>query len=182
MKIQQVKSNISMGALYFPKKPLLGADFTPEIKQAIQNNPYIKSLSQKEDVFARFVPKGQDGMMQHLLILDILDFSKRQTKKSMWFSSRLFGGEKDISAVNFINSIKQPTENKPAKSFWKKLFTSHKNTNQTKYYNYEEVTPNTDNATLLKKGLNAENDALKEAESKRVQINADVMKEFQSNT
>ena len=156
MKIQQVKSNISMGALYFPKKPLLGADFTPEIKLAIQNNPYIKSLSQKEDVFARFVPKGQDGMMQHLLILDILDFSKRQTKKSMWFSSRLFGGEKDISAVNFINSIKQPTEN-------------------------EEVTPNTDNATLLKKGLNAENDALKEAESKRVQINADVMKEFQGN-
>ena len=178
MKVQRVKSNISMGALYFPNKPQLGADFSSEIKRAIENNPYVKSLSKTEDVFARFVPKGQNGMMQHLLILDIIDFSKLQTKKSLWFSSRLFGGVKDISAVDFLNKIEQPRTNKTTKSFWKKLLTSHKNPNQTKYYNYQEVIANTDNDVLLKNGLNTVSNALKKAENRRVQLNADIMKEF----
>ncbi len=167
MKINQINNGLSMKALYFPAKPKLNV--TPEIKNAICNNAYIKSLSEKEDVFARFIPKNQCGMSSHLLILDIVDFEKLTTKKSMWFSSRMFGTYADIKPLDFIAKITNPQKTNPVKnSFWKRLFSE----DPTKYFNYH------DDLFLLKKGLLKENEALKQAENERLKINSEIMKQY----
>lgn len=163
--------NISMKRLYFPAS--INKSINKEIKEAIIENPYIKLLSKNEDVIVSFSPKSKDGLMQHILILDVIDFKVKEIKKSMWYSSRLFGMFKDISPVEFINKISEPIKAKPVKGFWGKFFKKKNNPNQTPYFNYEEVSPNKYNAE--EKALNI-NEQLKQAELKRRNLIIDSIK------
>ena len=154
--------NISMKGLYFSTKPSGG--MSSEIKNTISKNPYIKSLAEKEDIIASFEPKAKNGLLQHILILDVVDITKKQVKKSMWFSSRLFGKFKDISPIEFINKVCEPPKIKQPKGFWGKIFTNKQNPNQNQYFNYQEVSPHKDDLLVQKLHVNEQ---LKEAEQKR---------------
>lgn len=154
--------NISMKGLYFRTKPSGG--MSSEIKNTISKNPYIKSLAEKEDIIASFEPKAKNGLLQHILILDVVDITKKQVKKSMWFSSRLFGKFKDISPMEFINKVCEPPKIKQPKGFWGKIFKNKQNPNQNQYFNYQEVSPHKDD--LLAQKLHV-NEQLKEVEQKR---------------
>lgn len=172
MQIKKLNNNsTAMKALYFPKEPNSIAN-NKNIKNAVYNNKYIQSIAEKEDVLVRFMPKDKD-FMQHLLILDIVDLSTKQTKKSMWFSSRLWGKYANISPEAFIDKISKPLDKAPKKSFWQKLFSQ--NPHQTEYFNYQEISPLKDDEFLLSRGLIKENNALKEAESKRRKLNTQII-------
>ena len=172
MQIKKLNNDsTAMKALYFPKEPNSIAN-NKNIKNAVYNNKYIQSIAEKEDVLVRFMPKDKD-FMQHLLILDIVDLSTKQTKKSMWFSSRLWGKFANISPEAFIDKISKPLDKAPKKSFWQKLFP--KNPHQTEYFNYQEISPLKDDEFLLSRGLIKENNVLKEAESKRRKLNTQII-------
>lgn len=179
MRIENLNTgNIATKALYFPKDPNSIAN-NKNIKNAVYNNKYIQSIAENEDVLVRFMPKGK--YMQHLLILDIVDLNTAQTKKSMWFSSRLFGKFANIRPENFIEKITEPVQT-TKNSFWNKLFHRNKNSsqtanfNQTEFFNYQEFSPLKDDSVLLSKGLKKENELLKEAENARQLLNTNIIK------
>ena len=172
MQIKKLNNDsTAMKALYFPKEPNSIAN-NKNIKNAVCNNKYIQSIAENEDVLVRFIPKDKD-FMQHLLILDIVDLSTKQTKKSMWFSSRIYGKFANISPEAFIDKISQHLDRFLKKSFWQKLFP--KNPHQTEYFNYQEVSPLKDDEFLLSRDLIKENNALKEAENERRKLNTQII-------
>lgn len=174
MKVQNIDNNISMCALYFPKRPEGMTNITPQIEQAIKNNEFIKNLALKNDIFVRFIPKSEKFHF-HMLSIDIVDIHKKSTKKSMLFSSRIYGGVTNISAIDFINKIRKPAE-KIKQNFFSRLIYGRKNPNQTEIFNYQELSPVIDDEYLLSKGMSSVNENLKLAELKRRIIDMEIMK------
>ena len=176
MLVEQINknNNIAMKGLYFS---VIGkTEIDKDIKNAITKNPYIKSLSEKEDVIASFTPKSKDGLMQHVLILDVVDLKTNQGKKSMWYSSRLFGAFKDITPIEFINTIKDQTKTSK-NGFLQKIFKKKNNPNQTKYYNYQEGLNYIDNILVQKLNISEQ---LKKAEQERIKLNIERIKNFRT--
>jgi len=176
MKVQNIdkQNNISMRALYFPSKPESMTFITPKIEQAIINNKFISVLAQENDVFVRFIPKNEKFNF-HMLSIDIVDLPEKLHKKSILFSSRIYGGVTDISAIDFINKIRKPLDN-VKQNFFSRLFYGKKNPNQTEFFNYQELSPLVDDEYLLDKGMLSVNESLKLAELKRRTIDMEIMK------
>jgi len=112
MQVQPIdnKRNVSMKALYFPAKPETGAVVCTEIKEAIKHNPFIKHLSEKTNVLARFHTTNDGTKMYHLR-LDVFDKETDSEVASMLYSSRMYGfngGKTNLSETEFISHIKRP--------------------------------------------------------------------------
>ena len=69
MQVQSINNqnnNPSMQALFFPKEPKASAVVSPEIREAIKNNPFIQLLSAKSNVLARF-NSSNDGIKMFII-------------------------------------------------------------------------------------------------------------------
>ena len=152
--------NISSKALYFPSKPEYSSVKDFRIRKAITENKYISKLAKDEDIFVRFAQKDNDNS-SHTLILDIVDFKNKSTKKALWFTSRIFASKptREISPEEFINKIEKPIP--PANTILGNLWQLVRYPNQ-KYFNFNEITPFTkqSNSKTL-------DDTLKDAELTR---------------
>lgn len=112
MRVQSVnnQNSISMQALYFPAKPEAGAIVRTEIKEAIKHNPFIKYLSEKTNVLARFYNTNESTKMHHLR-LDVFDKENNNEVASMLYSSRMYdftGGKTNLSETEFISHVRMP--------------------------------------------------------------------------
>ncbi len=154
MQIQSINNhnNISMRALYFPAKPETGAIVRAEIKDAIKHNPFIKHLSEKKNVLARFHKTNEDSPMYHLR-LDVFDKENNNEVASMLYSSRMYnfnGGKTNLSEAEFISHVRKPetTLKTVRRGNWFDRILGHKKEQvevlkkQTEYYNFSFLRTN----------------------------------------
>ena len=149
-------NNMSFKALYFPYPTKYGAIQDFHISNAVRQNKYIKELAKSEDIIVRFMPKEND----------FVDLTKKQTLKSVWFTSRIFASSdiKNIEPVEFIRRIEKPF--KSARTFIGLLLQGIFHPNQL-YFNCDEINCFSRNSDLPK----ALNNILKYIDNERFMEN-----------
>ena len=93
--------------MYFPKKPAHLYVSDENIREAFQKNPFIKKISEETDVFVRYWNANNS---YYILKMDLVDRKEKKTKLLMSYITKFYDDEKpDISELDFISSIKAPT-------------------------------------------------------------------------
>lgn len=121
MKVQPV-SNISMQAIYFPKKPENTYVADKKIQNAIKSNPFISKLSEQADIFVRY---WNAKNVYYSMSIDIVDLQKKQTKVSMSYVTTFLKDKPNLSELDFISQIKEPNSNKKG-NLLKKIMRSNR--------------------------------------------------------
>ncbi len=187
MQVQPINkyNTVSSKAIFYPAKPapVNMAIVRADIRDAIENNSYIKELAENFNVIAEFSSSPREKNLYHL-ILDIFDKETKQRKWFLMYSSRICGKHTNLKDTEFIKHIEMPSVEEKTTyqgNFVQRLFKTNPQKiytikTQTDYYNMNYITGN---SVFPIKGITPEIQAdLNNAESKLRKMNEDFMQQI----